>query len=676
MIKLLTQTLVCILFFVPTIGAEKTSIYSENEMHGIQSRDAINCVSTTHLNATIDSKSGTNREQSLNSRNLKGFGNLSGLNGRQTFVINNCITDLNEFKKLVQSASRLKKYGNVQINIGVVADKAFYEIPKGGNSWSEYASNFANIYKFYPSKKILPFVPEKFVRDNRQLLLAKATILRENGLEAAFFSNEPEIIPSAFFEAYPNLRGPRVDHPRRSNVAFYSPCLSVKEMQDMYADMMAELLKNAPEIKTFYFKTNDAGSGNCWSDWLYSGPNGPAHCKNETTGERIANLLSSFQAGAAKAGSKLDVYLAHSMGTSNFSEKERADIQNRLPRNCYFASTPEHEMISLGSDFTSMYPVKGIFDVYSLLNSLKRIDQKKMQTIFISFNAWYNRGNEGLAIEDLMFHLMDNYFSNTSDDFTIQQKLRAYSVDWAGEKQADNLCNALIELNKASRFRNSYLGNLYPINWNVAARMINRPLVAAPQRLSKDEEAYFLPYIFNVSKEEARMDYTDIQGGRWTTSPDSVKTYFNKIKQVCVKLEALDTAAPKSDFIKKMAMGLRIHASMIRSCGNFVAAQQIRDNNAAKLNGPIHKPNKEPTWEGDSDLLKFNAIMRDELDNTEELIDILQRGGVNDLCLAKDNAHEDCFLLGPDIIAQLKQKRKIMLDHWRDIEDYMTTPFK
>ena len=68
--------------------------------------------------------------------------------------------------------------------------------------------------------------------------------------------------------------------------------------------------------------------------------------------------------------------------------------------------------------------------------------------------------------------------------------------------------------------------------------------------------------------------------------------------------------------------------------------------------------------------------MRDELDNTAELAEVLQQGGINLLCLAKDNAHEDCFLLGSGIIAQLKNKQKIMLDHWRDIEGYMTTPFK
>jgi hypothetical protein len=172
------------------------------------------------------------------------------------------------------------------------------------------------------------------------------------------------------------------------------------------------------------------------------------------------------------------------------------------------------------------------------------------------------------------------------------------------------------------------------------------------------------------------MDYLDVHGGRWTTSPDSVKVYVNKIKQVYLKLEAISASAHKNDFIKKMAVALRVHASLIRSCGNFAGAQHLRDSNMVKLNGPIHRPDKESTWTGDPDLQKFIMIMRDELDNTVELSAVLENGGIDAVCLAKDDVHEDCFLLSPNIIEQLRKKRKIMLDHWRDIEDYVTTPFK
>jgi len=321
--------------------------------------------------------------------------------------------------------------------------------------------------------------------------------------------------------------------------------------------------------------------------------------------------------------------------------------------------------------------VTGICDVLSLLDDLNRIDNQKQQTIFISFNAYYNRGNEGSEIEELLLGLLeDHLLDKPSNVVPVSQKLHEYCLAWAGKKDADNLYDAFLLLNEAFKFRNSNLGNISGINWNVAARMINRPLVAVPQRLSKEEEAYFLPYIFNVSTEEARMDYIDIQGGRWTTSPDSIKSYLKKLKQICSKLESIIPSARNKDFIQNLPVALKVHSSLVRSCGNFAEAQRIRDNNKEKLNGTIHRPDKEGSWTGDTDLLKFNTVMRDELDNTAELVEVLQQGGINLLCLAKDNAHEDCFLLGSGIIAQLKNKQKIMLDHWRDIEGYMTTPFK
>lgn len=68
--------------------------------------------------------------------------------------------------------------------------------------------------------------------------------------------------------------------------------------------------------------------------------------------------------------------------------------------------------------------------------------------------------------------------------------------------------------------------------------------------------------------------------------------------------------------------------------------------------------------------------MRDELDNTVELIAVLENGGMDFICHAEDPKYEDTFLLGPDLIDQLRLKRKIMLKYWTDIESYMTTPMK
>ena len=604
------------------------------------------------------------------------YPDISRINAQQkTFVINSCIRDLDEFKKLVSYAAQLKPYGKVQINVGTLADNSFYELPKQRSPWFQYACNNATPYKFFPDSKIAPFIPADFVAKNKALLLAKAKILKENGMEAAFFGSDPDFLPEAFFATYPELLGPRIDHPRRSNNKAFSVCVSMKETQDMYTNMMAEMLTAAPEIKTFYFKTNDAGSGFCWSDWLYSGSNGPMHCKNETAGERVQKFMSALQAGAAKAGTTLDVYLAEHMGTSNFSDPEKSDIQNHLLKNCYYLNSPQHEMVYLGTDISAMYPVNSLPDILSFLTSLKSINKQKEQTVFINFRVYYDRANESADTEKALLTILVKYMAS-NDAFDANTMLHQLSEEWAGKKNADNLYNTFIALHEAFHFKNQSLGNIYGINWNVAARMMNRPLVAAPQRLSKEEEAYFLPHVFNVSEEEARMDYMDIQGGRRTTSHDTVQMYVEEINLVCKSLEEMDASAPQHAFIQKMCTGLKIHASLMRSCGNFSEAQSIRESVAEKLNGVIHRPDKEPTWMGDTALQQFNEVMRDELDNTQELINILEHGGISSLCLAKDAAHEDCFLLGPNIIEQLKKKRKIMLDHWLDIQDYLTTPFR
>ncbi len=168
----------------------------------------------------------------------------------------------------------------------------------------------------------------------------------------------------------------------------------------------------------------------------------------------------------------------------------------------------------------------------------------------------------------------------------------------------------------------------------------------------------------------------DVQGSRTTTSRDSALIYVEKIKNVAQLLDRVDAGAPQYNFIKKLALALRIHASLIRSCGNFAEAQRIRENNETKLSGAIHRPDKEPTWAGDKDFIKFTEVMRDELDNAQELESLLQHGGMELMCVSKDARHEDTFLLGPDLMTQIKKKRKIMLDHWLDIQDYLASPFK
>ena len=125
-----------------------------------------------------------------------------------------------------------------------------------------------------------------------------------------------------------------------------------------------------------------------------------------------------------------------------------------------------------------------------------------------------------------------------------------------------------------------------------------------------------------------------------------------------------------------MATSLRIYASFIRSGLNFYQTQMLRDRNAEKLSQVAPPPPKESSWTGDPDIIPFNEHMRDELDNTQELIGLLENGGMDLICHSEDPAEEDTFLLGPDLVDQLKNKCKIMRRHWLDIQNHLATPHK
>ncbi len=592
----------------------------------------------------------------------------------KVFVIHAPVNDLNEFRELAGQAIRLKPFGRVEINVSNLADKGFHEIPEGRNFWYEYASYNPTPYKFFPDPKIAPFIPAEFVKRNRDLLLAKARILRECGLEGAFWSYEPNFLPDAFFEKYPEMLGPRVDHPRRGNYPAFAPCVCMKETQEMFTGMVAELLKNVPEIHTFFFKTNDAGSGICWSDWQYAGPNGPSHCKNYTMGERVETLMHTFKRGAEKAGEDISIYLTGSM----FSDEEKADIYRHLPDDCYFQSHNSDEVRGISSMIVGNYPVRGMFNPIEILRNIQSIKKESTNTVFINFRSSYDRAYEEMeTISKFMDLLVASLKADTEAGVMAgDHQLLELCRNWGGDKNAGVLFRAFKTLEEATSYRNTMLQGASGIYWGVSARHITRPLVIAPQLLSSEEESYFLAHVFNPSEEEARMDYTDIHGAHRTLASGAADPYVSGIKKAIAMLGQVSETAPEKTFLLNMIKALKIHGSIYRSIGNFAEAQAIRDRNREKLATAPHRPDKTPTWEGDPDLQAFMSVMRDELDNTLELIQILENGGMKFIAHAEHPRHEDTFLLGPDLISQLKLKRRIMLKHWTDIESYMTTPFK
>ncbi len=596
------------------------------------------------------------------------------------FIFHSPMTQVSEFKQLAASAAKLRKHGRVLVNISELADKSWFEIPEGGSPWHEYACYNPTPFKFFPHEKIAPHLPADWVERNRELLLAKTEVLQKLDIEAAFWGYEPNILPESFFEEFPHLRGARVDHPRRSCREAFAMCADLPEVLDMTASMVAELKRNVPNLGVFMFKTNDAGSGLCWSENIYSGPNGPKHCQSRGVGRRARGLLEAIHRGAIDGGGDVDVHMS---GYITGGELEK--IQPHLPPRSWLRSRDNSSM-GVGSMIDAGgYPVQGMVNPLSILQSMERYDRPETKNVFVSFRASYDRGHDLVETTDRVVEIVDDWIERPCKGLLPRlTRLRELSERWAGSELADDVFESFVSMDQAFKLKSVVGGRFSPYTGGVSARFITRPLVIKPDLLTDDEEAYWLPHVFNIHESEARDDYIDSHGGRMYSDlpglswDPRVRALHGVVAEVarCAEVFGKAQDGPAGEWFRHQWLGLRMWCSFIKSCNNFYGGQIIRDHNRERLAGEPTIPSKEATWHGDQGIIEWNELQREEFDNVNELISILEEGGLELLCRAEDPRHEDTFLLGPDIVDQLKKKAAIMRRHWCDIEKYFATPFK
>ena len=598
---------------------------------------------------------------------------------QKVFTVSAKVDSARDFETFASLAAQLKKHGRVEIALGSVSGKAWYDIPKGGSSWHDYTSYQSTLLKFFPHPKIAPFVDAKYVRRNQRLLRSCARVMRKHRLDAAFDGHEPFYIAEEFFARHPHLRGARVDHPRRSRQEAYAMCVDRPEAQEIIAWMMKRLVREVPELTFFAIHSNDAGAGLCWGDWIYSGPNGPDHCRSRNTGERVASLVEALKRGAGKT---LDISFQGML-----SKAEGDLIPHYLDEHCYLSGRGQ-EHRAIGTGLLTDNPVQGLFDPAAVVAALARTQDPRVKRIRVGFSNNYGRSHNDPEAAGKVVELITAFFDKPAYRRLDRVNfLAGLCVKWAGRQQADALIEALMALHEAMAYKKA-LGDSFFLSSNylgVSMRWINRPLVAIPEKLTPQEEAYFLPHVFNVRQGEARTDYLDLHGGRFFPPVNPVRPSVrlleihrlcSMLNQTAASLEGLK-GGRALDVFRRMGISLRIYSCIMRSIHNFAGMQILRDRNKEKLYAPQPLvPPKILNWTGDPDLLQINEIMRDELDNTDTFIDILASGGLRQMALAKSQDLEDTFLLGPNFPDTLKEKRRIMRRHWLDAAQYMASPLK
>lgn len=593
-----------------------------------------------------------------------------------------------------RKAALAKELGATHVPLTDNLPPATWQFQRPDDPYPGWFIQRPDFFKLFPAKDVEPYVDLDYARRVSGILEQRSKILRRLGLKAHWGANIPQVMPEKFFTAHPQLRGPRVDQPNRSKVAWFSMCVDQPETRRLYAEAMKNLLARCPEVETFAFLTQDSGSGFCWMPALYPGLNGHSDCKDRPMEERIATFLITLQKAAADAGHAIEISLRpiepRQWMIPSFSPEQLNAIVHRLPRGIAVSGRegPDGRAYQApgGSDaYTNgaFYPVIGI-NVPGLRRSgtVRRGNAPEAATPAAPVRRLISlRGDEeSLAFNARLYRA--TLASRSGNQVERLQALRAFAASEVGEERADNLLEAWTMIEEAQRGLGALdFGEVLQFG-HVLNRWINRPMVPFPAELSAADKSYYRPFLFQAKGEEQAENLIDIQAMRMFEGWGArllvqrvMETVIPNVRNAQVRIEHVrDGAKDKKDAARWDLMARRLEAAvcLLHSADHMVAYQAQLDRVKALGVKPEENPvlGVQSSWDR-TDLME---TARKEIDNTGHLMRLLQDDPGQILDLAPVPEEETIMKLGPDIVAQLKRKIDLMNAHWLDYDRLFTKP--
>lgn len=584
--------------------------------------------------------------------------------------INTDVTDLQSFEEKVIKA---KELGATHVLVTEITKNRWYWEEDLSDPYPNWGMLNSSLFKIIVPEALKKWIPEEYASKNLLLIKKRSEILRKHGLRAAAHFCEPFYLPEGVYRENPDWRGPRCEHPRRAKRAYYSPCVDHPEILAMYKKAFKELCQLC-DIDYLYLHTNDCGAGICWSDGLYTGPNGPEHCRHNSQTGRLLNFLKVFKEAAGEAGRDLAIEI-----NSNIGVKETDDIMENIwpflddDMAVNFKTnkgTPLSTNVDVNYEFT-VAPIRNIpmaFELAELLEKGYQNDSPILKITLLDDDF------------DLQYKIISAFRQNPTNGIAARVNLLMRAARQICDDAADNLVNAWWKIYLGLKHLYSTL--MEGFTWfSVNQRLINRPFVLFPDELSPEEKDYYRRYQFQATTEEAANDLLDNQGSGFVKGYHAV---FLASMALDKAMKSFKEAQAEYDAITKKRENLASSFSLAKDRVELLIAFCKNYQNAMQFQQVIDETDftEEPVitslWPQDADkrLTKVELVTRSEIDNTRKIINLIKGREREMLVLAPSPEEEDIFWLTPNIVETLEKKIAIMLDRQLDVKRVYVTANK
>jgi hypothetical protein len=199
-----------------------------------------------------------------------------------TFAVEKSTFDLvlTQYARLIRPFDReryVREYarlGFTHLEVNALATPFPAEAGVAGEFYPDFYTYCPALDQFVESRLNQGLYPSEYLRANLDRLKENARLALKYGLTPGLLCFEPRSMSEAFFQKYPTLRGPRVDHPFRSFKPRYALTLVHPAARAHYAELITNLLREVPELEFMAVWSNDSGSGFEHTKSLYVGRNG------------------------------------------------------------------------------------------------------------------------------------------------------------------------------------------------------------------------------------------------------------------------------------------------------------------------------------------------------------------------------------------------------------------
>lgn len=580
-------------------------------------------------------------------------------------VIFSCPTStLEEFRIFASKAAQL---GATHVMISDLPKSRWQWELDRNDPYPNWGMLTSTIFKIIVPPELNDFLPADYTQKNLEITKKRCAILKKLGLKAAFSGKEPAWLPEMVYRAHPDWRGPRCEHPRRSRKPYYAPCIDRPEVLRMYRKAVAEMCHQAP-IESFSFLTNDSGGGICWSVSLYPGQNGPSWCQNRSFASRVVGFLSTIQSGAKDAGLDADVSMYYGSGYISQTEVDSVlpyllagqSINNKTREG----SNPS-KVIGYSFYDNGVGPVLGIPQVMRIAQQLDDAQRDEKVNLNFSFNS---------LDSPEFFALIEQYRHKPTTGISGEMRaIRVVAQKEVGEEDADLLMDVLAKTDRAVQTVRSIGPDPIMLVGTVNQRWLTRPLVPFPMGLTSEEKDYYRKFQFQANSEEEAADLMNLQGFEMINGYSGSLLASGLLSQAITNLQSaiedlvkLRTNLHDRERIDRMNLlesRLKTLICFYRNAKHTIQYQDILDRTDY-----AHPPVEQNIYpmDGDQLLREIQTVTRQEIDNMNELIGILQSSKVPLVEVAPTMAEEDIFLIGPNLVEQLRKKVELMLKHQLD----------